>query len=305
MMTKLLFAESSFQSYELIQQDPPIYQRGSSPRILSTAFSSLKLALPEVLSSSFFASRIPAQWGILLDGTWTQSSGFFSDQLKTPEGAPAILLSPSAILGTGSAESLLAHELTHLVHQGNRPQEESWVREGVALLAEWTVTKRYSPALTEAFARPETSLTAPLDPRHLDYADVSKRTAQYGHILQYFIYIYRLCGKQALLDTLLTSPSPKSGIAFLDEVLPSMKSASPACANFKDSFRLFSLARFQQDVANPENYVLISGLSSVVRAQAPDSLPPYSSSAYSLQDGAHCAAQDIAWGTSRCIRIQQ
>lgn len=259
--------------------------------------------LTNTLSHPLLRNRLPEGFGVLVDGLWKNSSGFFSDTLRTSEGAQAILFSPTALLDRDRSRALIVHELTHLAHHRLRPQEESWIREGVALLAEWIVTRKYNPALSEAFLNPETSLIASLDPTHQDYADTAKRGAQYGHLLQYFVYIYRLCGGDALMEKLVTSPSRKTGTAFMDEVLRSSTSRSESCASFERSFRAFSIARMKQDTLNPESYILITRLQSTIRDERRD-LPPYSSSVVRLKEGQTCQSGETPWGKSRCIRVR-
>jgi hypothetical protein len=265
--------------------------------------SSLGQSISVIQKNPWFLGRLPDSWGIFIDADWTLSSGFFSDALKTPQGFSAVLFSPVALLDQDHETSLLTHELTHLMHQRLRPQEESWVREGIAMMGEWKVTGFYNPALEEAFALPESSLTAPLDPREAGYADGGLRTAEYGQILQYFMYIYRLCGKDSLLEKLLTSKLPESGAAFMDAILRAQNASSPACQGFEASFRAFSLARFEQSVLNPENFVVLAPYRSIVR-EKPLPLPAYSSSAYMRPAGQPCRADDSSWGATRCIEIR-
>ena len=203
------------------------------------------------------------------------------------------------------------------MHNHLRPQSdqeaESWIREGIAMLAEWIVTGEYgtaqiNPSFNQAFKIPETSLIAPLDPNHEDFKNVQMRTAQYGHILQYFLYVYRLCGKTSLLEKLMSSSSSKTGVELMDEVLKSMNAPSIACQSFHDSFVHFSLARFKQDLGE-EDYVYRTGAESVIR-EKPVDLPPYSSEAYRLNSDPHqkqktCLSGEFKWGSSICIRIRE
>ena len=265
--------------------------------------SSLDQTVLAIRQNPWFQGRLPENWGIFIDADWKLSSGFFSDLLKTPEGFPGVLFSPVALLDQDQQGSLITHELTHLMHQEFRPQEQSWVREGVAMMGEWKVTGFYNPALGASFTTPETSLTALLDPRDEGYADGGIRTAEYGQILQYFVYIYRLCGKDALLDQLLTSKLPESGTAFMDKILRRTGSSDPACQGFDASFRAFSIARFEQNTLEPDQYIILAPYQSIVRT-APLPLSPYSSSAYTHPAGQGCRSGDIAWGRDRCIEIR-
>jgi hypothetical protein len=259
--------------------------------------------LVRLQANPWFKGRLPENWGVLIDAHWNLSSGFFSDQLKTSQGLPAVLFSPVALLDEAHVPALLAHELTHLMNEQYRPWEESWVREGLAMMGEWKITGFYSPVLEEGFVRPETSLVAPLDPRDASYARADIRSAQYGQILQYFMYIYRLCGKDALLNELLTSKSKKAGIEFVDEVLKGRGSDSPVCGGFEASFRAFSLARLRQNFLSPEEYIVIAPDRSEVRRQAL-ALPPYSASLYERTRDEPCRPGDPAIDSDRCAEIR-
>ncbi len=301
------WAQSSDFSYTQITEQVVL----ETKNVESTNFVSiLGDAIQKILVSPWFKDRLPEKFGIIVDGAWTKSAGYYSTSLKTQDGFPAILLEPKE-LDQYRTLPLLTHELTHLLHTHLRPQsdvkEESWIREGISMMAEWLVTGEYglrkmNPSLNQAFKTPETSLIEPLDPNHESYQNVQKRTAQYGHILQYFLYIYRLCGKTELLNQLITSPSDKTGTALVDEVLKNLLHSSKACTSFKESFRMFSIARFKQDIAE-EDYVYRTGANSEVR-DAPMNLPPYSSGAYRLPSGKKCLAGEEPWGTSACIRIR-
>jgi hypothetical protein len=269
---------------------------------------SLDEDLVRIRKNAWFEGRLPQNWGALIDAQWTLSSGFYSDLLKTPQGYPAVLFSPVALLDDTHSPALLAHELTHLMHEQFRPWEESWVREGLAMMGEWKVTGFYSPVLEEAFLQPETSLVAPLDPREASYARADIRSAQYGQILQYFMYIYRLCGKDELLEKLLTSKSTASGIAFLDETLKGealkdQSSNDPVCQGFETSFRAFSLARAKQNFLNPEEYIVIAPYRSALREQALP-LPPYSSSLYEKDPIKACRSGDTQIDSARCLEVR-
>lgn len=260
-----------------------------------------------------FQGRLPAKIAVLVDGDWTKTAGYWSSTLAAPDGTPAVLLAPnvSREVLADPAENLkiLAHELTHLIHYKIRPQEQSWVREGLALLAEYLVTGYFNPSLPAAFSQPETSLVADLDPGRSEEIATSDRLAQYGHLVQYFYYIYRLCGKNQLFLQLLTSDSAASGKEFLDESLriaSAQTTPNPACTSFEESFRFFELARFIDDPLAPETYVVHVPLKSRLQPNASFTLPPYSAGAYSLKGAkAKCQPTEMPWGSARCIRVRE
>lgn len=265
--------------------------------------------LPRIQEAPLLSKRLPETWALLIDGRWAKSAGYWSTELKAPDGRPAILLRPQTFLYGEQGLRLSVHELTHLVHHGLRPHEESWVREGIAMISEFTATGTLSAVMQEGFLTPETSLTAALDPHEADYADSKSRGARYGHILQYFYYLYRLCGKISLFEDLLASPSPAKGVAFIDRTLKDRFkrgdfATDPVCEGFETSFKAFQTARFLQDPMTPSGFVTASSGTQAQVRQAPAWIPPYSAMAYRLPPRAKCLAGDFPWGESRCIRIR-
>jgi hypothetical protein len=247
----------------------------------------------------------PSKFSVLIDGEWTGSSGYSEPNLKAPDGSLAFLIRPEAVLDP-SAYNLAVHELIHLIHYNTRPHEEAWLREGIALLSEYIFTGKLNPILREGFKTPETSLIAPLDPTQSDYFG-----PQHGHLIQYFYYLYRLCGREALFSSLLSSPSPARGIEFLDETLRKLSSEmnlDPVCADFKTTFTAFETARFAQSPFPKSAYVLMGKDRGVVRDVARD-VPPYSATAYRRSNQvtptrSGCAqARDIPI-EGACVRIR-
>lgn len=255
-----------------------------------------------------FKGRLPKRLAVLVDGTWNKTAAYWANDLKAPSGAPAILLSPavSPELVLDSVENMkqLTHEAAHLVHHSFRPHEANWVREGVALLAEYNVTGYFSAALAEGFATPETSLVEDLDPRHAE-ATTAHRVAQYGHLVQYFFYIQKLCGKTALFDALLTSEDARTGREFLDALLKASGKGSAACSGFEQSFERFELARFINEPGAPDRYLMHVAMRATVRPKAPKNIPAYSAVAYRLQPGkSECPSPDRAIGDGACLKLR-
>jgi hypothetical protein len=270
----------------------------------------LKGSLLKIENHPLFRSRLPAHWGVLIDPDWSRSGGLWSDTLQTPQGDPAVLFNPDTLASSRFGYSSVVHELTHLVHHRYRPREENWVREGVALLAEYVVTQHFYVALRSGFTEPESSLVASTDPTNQDSVYGDERGNQYGHLTQFFYYIYRVCGGDGLFDTLLTDSSDKTGIDFVDYALAKTRAsdadvaAEPACAGFEPLFRAFETARFVADSSSASGYVLSgAGYSAAVRDKRRE-IPPYSATAYKLASGKKCAKGDRAWGRDRCIRIK-
>ncbi|MEK6705271.1 MAG: hypothetical protein AABZ06_05740 [Bdellovibrionota bacterium] len=282
--------------------------RGTSLNI-----TSLKPDLALLKEHPLFKERLPKKWGVIIEGklgdtrtTNTSSDasgaspvnppteGYFSPDLKLQENGdpaiPAIMVRESALTIADERLRILTHELTHLVHYFNQPREESWVREGAALLAEYIVTKYQNRALLSGFSIPETSLTADLKVHENSTESAeekSLRLARYGHVLQYFYYLYHICD-QDILNKLISrgaSIATQSGIARIDTILKVAASASalpPACQDFKTSFVEFQKARFFPKPYPAQAYVLLGNFKATRRSSRLENPPPFSAQAYPL-----------------------
>jgi hypothetical protein len=261
--------------------------------------------LPQLLDSPFWKDRLPEHWSLLLDGSWTTSAGYWSPDLPSPDKSPAILIRPQTLIHSDHGTHLIAHELAHHVHHQIRPHEESWIREGIAMMAEYLTTQKLNPILLEGFRNPETSLIAPLDPSDRNYKNANKRVTQYGHILQYFYYLYKNCGGDGLIEEILTDPSPQSGIELLDQILkrrrkgPTGGAVIRVCENFQESFINFEIARLKQDPTESTPFIIPTAIRAPIRDSRQE-LPPYSATAYR----GSCTPGDIGWGAQKCIRIR-
>jgi hypothetical protein len=266
-----------------------------------------------------FEGELPEKFSVLLDGTFTRAAAYWDDTLTAPDGSPAILLTPAAALDISRSDNLLTHEITHHLHHRYRKWEKFWVREGLALLAEKIVTSHFHPSLEEGFLAPESSLTEDMNPRTTqepdksipEYQMNSKRGRTYGHLLQYFYFIYRLCGKDQLFSTLLKSQAPTSGVDFVDGTLKLMRATSPkiagevACSGFKESFLQFQKARFSQSPIRPNTWVTANDMKATVRKEPMVLTQPYSATAYEVAPPTGCARkEDILLNPMLCLRVR-
>lgn len=270
---------------------------------------SLKEEVRMILSSPLFQSRLPLRWGILIDQHWDKSEGYFSPDLVTKEGDPAILLQHNAILNPQNRKRLLVHEMAHLLHHQFRPDEENWVKEGLALLLEYVVNGAFNRSILNAFSNPETSLTQDLD---MDLA-TEEKLSQYGELTLYFYYIWRLCGKNDLLHELLTSSSELKGIEFIDYILRYiLKTFSEneavrtdaICSSFEKSFVSFQIAKFFPNPTPPSRYILIGNFSARI-SDAPVELKPFSAQAFRLSEQhPTCANGTTQFRKDTCFQIR-
>lgn len=265
----------------------------------------LMQSLKRIMEFPVFQKNLPEEVGLLVDGCWTKTSGYWSSALLSPRGNPSVLTTPDTAANVVRSQKLLAHELTHLTHHRLRPQEDAWVREGVAMLAEHAATGFHNSSLLAGFGTTATSLVRTKDAGAEEEHGAGVDAAQYGHVLQYFLYIRRLCGGEALFTRLLSSPSRKRGLEFVDEVLKAADSGSPVCAGFRESFIAFEKARFVNSPLTPESYVVPGLVRGAELSTEKTKLPPYSAAAYARgPETAACPRGEIPWGDRRCIRVR-
>jgi hypothetical protein len=114
----------------------------------------------------------------------------------------------SAPVADGSFSRILAHELQHLLHNGNDPDEEIWVQEGLSVVAE-SMGKGMG-SLEHAFLMtPDVQLNA-WDPEGL-------YEAHYGAAGLFFHYLLQRLGGTTDLHDLVSEPG--DGIAGVDAFL--------------------------------------------------------------------------------------
>ncbi|MBI3019009.1 MAG: hypothetical protein HYY61_03880 [Deltaproteobacteria bacterium] len=200
--------------------------------------------------------------------------------------------------------------MTHLLHHEFRPLEENWIKEGVALLAEYIITGYFNRVLMNGFLDPTTSLISEIDVHENQNKDKTKTLAQYGHILQYFFYIYRLCGKEELFNLLFTSDSKNIGIAFVDEVLKKMDQnneikTNPVCSSFEKSFIEFQKARFFPKPTPESSYVIPGNFQAQIQEQKVATLAPYSAQVFRFfPQNPTCEQGTTLFDKNICFQIQ-
>lgn len=246
---------------------------------------------------SKFRDLLPAHWAITVDSDWNKSEGYYSPEIQAPGGLHTVIVQRQAVLDETSQVALVAHELTHLIHWDKRANEETWVREGLALLAELKISGKFNRALESGFTQPETSLTVGLDFHDRQANNRGAILASYGHVLQYFYYLDRNCGGDDLMVQLLTSSSQATGKALIAEILAKSGNTNPVCRSFTASFHAFEKARFAPQPSPASAYVLVSNLRAHPSVHAPgenEKMLPDSARAYLIKsDAVFCAGEKI------------
>jgi hypothetical protein len=206
-------------------------------------------------------------WGLILDSKWQHSSALWSENLRDPDGHPAVLMRPEALRVEWQTSRLLLHEYFHAWHFQNRPREESWIREGLAMLAEYRFSHFRHSLEEKGLEYPEISLTLPVQNA---MADESFRQSQYGQLALFFTYLYERCGKESIFQAMTQSTSSQTGVKFLRELFA--QKPLKGCESFDGLFTQFSIDRF-------EGRVLPGNQHSPVREERL-ALEPFSASAY-------------------------
>ena len=300
--TKRARAENPILSYGTIGNTEILYQTAPSQLEDSSVFTDnlkkVRQALHEVLELPLFHTLPPH--ALLIDPTWTKSGGFFSPELRH-KNRPVAVIGFSNIGALAQTKRVVAHELAHLLFFQANQNEDSWVSEGAALLAEYLVTGTFGKFIEYSFQYPEVTLTGSFDANDESYHDRNgtHQAAQYGNVQLYFYYLYRNCNQEVFLNKLFEKKN--SGKTLLDSVLET--SYCPVGRNFKESFERYSIAKAMQDFTDPLKYVLYGAMKMDV-LEHPALLEPFSETLYRLPEGDHCKAGEVPWGLRRCIRIR-
>lgn len=165
-----------------------------------------------------------------------------------------ITLNP-AVTDSQNYLRIIAHELFHAVHHLYNPEEETWIREGMAQIFENMVFGGFNYAHIHAGL---TKSNFPLE-AHFDHHQYEAE--KYGNTLLYFHYLNSHCGlDSALFWTMLENREPgRNGIT---EALNRINSPHPVCQNFTTSASGYSLAKLVNNYSgfeqSPHTYILSS-----------------------------------------------
>jgi hypothetical protein len=168
------------------------------------------------------------------------------------------------------AYTLLAHEVFHAVHFLVHPNEEAWIREGLAQWFEYRVTRNFNGSnVRAALEHPETSLIAP-------YIPGKTSRNQYGHNLLYIYYLWSHCGGEPLIWDIarahveIDASTPMYGVMNVDRLLKRRKAMledlPSECDSFENSAISFEIARIHNKTShdgsknNNPHYLLATAL---------------------------------------------
>lgn len=145
-------------------------------------------------------------------------------------------------LNSNGIKSLLAHEFFHAIHFEINPDEETWIREGMAQLFEYIITKEFNGNNFRA------AILNPLTPLIGKYEITNINAAQYGHNMLYFFYLYNHCGGSDFFWSLTEGKNNLQGTALIDSLLGQLNSKKSECKNFTDSAISFEVAKSHNQI---------------------------------------------------------
>ncbi len=219
----------------------------------------------------YLTSYCPSD-GLFIDPSTTVSGG---EESSKGQKQLWLCMKPSLFWDVG-AFPILAHEIFHAVHYVVHPNEEAWIREGLAQWFEFRVTQAFnSPNLIAALENPSTPLIS-------SYFPGKTPRKQYGHDLLYIYYLWSHCGGDELIWKIARGYEEHQGRQFygaqgIDEQLKLMNEESVLsknqkvptyCQTFERSAVSFEVAKvhnkknYQGDTENPY-YLLATALKGV------------------------------------------
>ncbi len=174
---------------------------------------------------------------IFLDNK-AQRDGLY--QTNTETGVHEISINANQIYSHG-VFSLIAHELFHAIHASLKPNESTWMREGLAQLFEYYATGEFNGRNLNDFQQ------SPFVDFFKPYEIESTSRNLYGLHLMYFYYLTEQCGGKKTFWQITTAMNGQnqnlSGIDLIDSVLSKVSSKNFQCKNFNNSLMFFEIAK--------------------------------------------------------------
>jgi uncharacterized protein YjaZ len=150
-------------------------------------------------------------------------------------------------LNSNGIKSLIAHEFFHAIHFEINPDEDAWIREGMAQNFEFIVTNELNGVNLQA------TINNPYTPLIADYEIENKNPAQYGHDLLYFHYIYNHCGKDTLFWRIASGMNNESGSKLIESALIKSGIEREECRSFYASAIHFEVSRWHNQIQYTKN----------------------------------------------------
>ncbi len=157
-----------------------------------------------------------------------------------------VYLNMAAIsLGSDIYYATLSHELQHLIHWYNDPNEEVWLNEGLSQLTELLLDFDTVDTQNDYAANPNIQLNS------WEYDDEDGRNAHYGAGYLVSVYLWEELGAEGVIEL---ARSPENGVASILHMLEKYQPDTDLAAFFAD----WSLTNFlDNDETDPYFYRLI------------------------------------------------
>ncbi len=174
---------------------------------------------------------------IFLDNK-AQRDGLY--QTNTNTGQHEISINAFQIYSQGIF-SLIAHEIFHAIHASVKPNEATWIREGLAQLFEYYTTGEFNGRnLSELQQKPIVNFFQP-------YEIESSSRNLYGLHLLYFYYLTEQCGGKKLFWKIVSGLQGDKfyyeGIDLINSILINEENKNFQCKNFNNSLMFFEIAK--------------------------------------------------------------
>ncbi len=251
---------------------------------LSKISEQMKLSQASLNTKSW--SIGPKNWSISADDQYLGIGGYTSPDLIDEDNNPTMLFNPKS-LANSQGHKIITHEFVHLIHNMHRPNEDWWIKEGVAMLGQKLLSCEDHPSKSLSQTEPIISLTEL--PRLFTAKAISN---SYNQIILYFEFLYENCGGEKLFLELLKSGSSKKGTAFIDQLLTSKTNRQ--CQNFKNSFTEFQIHRYSSSNKERPKDIRVYN--------RPQQLLPESASVYKYQNG-FCETDDLTLVNQLCLQV--
>lgn len=132
---------------------------------------------------------------------------------------------------------LVGHEYFHAIHHQTAPDEESWVKEGLAQKFEKDVYNGTTHSHVRA------ALSESMHPLEEAFNVSEPSPERYGNTFLFFHYMEESCGTENVWRLFLETPAGNSGRATIQSVLDRIGSTNPTCQTSRALMTQFVLAK--------------------------------------------------------------
>lgn len=158
------------------------------------------------------------------------------------ENEAEMIISIQAFL-KNDGQTLFFHEFFHFVQHLYRPQEDSWLKEGLARQFEYFLTGKTHWASIREFSQTNAR------PLVIEYDPFRPNAADYGQSFLFTHYLVSQCGGEELFWKIVKSGSSQVGASFIHQILLEESD----CYGFFEVHRDFLIAKSHNQLSISEN----------------------------------------------------